>query len=221
MGPFTAPFCMPVYTDSFSQSNENPLSSGGVWDGGYAGLGNMQVVSNKISAATVNVDERMTYNGLIFPSDQFAQATVKTWNTSSGASIIGFHLLLRYAAPTAQTGYEIVIRRIGGADNISVISVIAGTPTTLGAGASITVAVNDIFKAIVIDNQISVFQNGILRYTPPTDVTTVSGRIGIGAFINVGGATGDVEIDDFSGGALRITPIKSYRPRPFAPGIAR
>lgn len=207
---------MSEYADNFSQADENPLSSGGVWSGGYTALGDLQVISNRARVATLNADEAMTYNVSSPTNDQFVQFTIATWNTGSSAilSVKGF---LRWNAPGSPTGYEIAVNRIAGADSIHVYEMTAGTETELGVGQAITVAAGDVFTGIIRGSQIFVFQNTTLRYTT-SDATITSGRIGLGGFVGTGGADSDFEISNFTGGDIRKTRL--YLPNTGAPEIS-
>lgn len=192
---------MGSYSDSFAQGDENPLSSNGVWSGGYTGFGNLQVIGHRIRSAGLNSDERMTYNAASF-ADQFAQVTIKTWNTSA-ADTIATHLLLRWTPEATATGYECVVVRSGGVDAIHVYKITAGTEVELGTGQSITIAANDVLKCTMVGSLISVFQNDILRYTT-SDPTTNSGRVGMGGFVGPTGSLADVEVGNFIGGDFGI-----------------
>lgn len=186
------------YSDSFPQANENPLSSSGAWSGGHSSYINLQVDTNRVRVASVASDARMTV-GTYSPSDpQIAQVTLKTWNTATGAAVIGFHLLTRWSAPATSNGYLCVVYRTGGSDFAAIRRTDAGVETALGTDQGVTAAVNDIWKCRVTADQISILQNDIVRHSA-TDSTYTSGRVGLGGFVDTGGATGDVELDDFVG----------------------
>ena len=207
------------YSDSFPQANENPLSSSGVWTGGYTSYSTLQVVSNRVRCSSTS-DHRITVSSFTPSSDQFAQFKIVTWNAAAASNIVA-HLLLRYTAPATATGYEVImLRLVGGAESIHMFKTTAGSATELGAGTAVTIAANDIFMFTVSGLDLKFYQNSILRYSA-SDSTFSSGRIGMGANVDPGGALGDLEIDDFIGGDLYAARNTTYRPRPFAPGIAR
>src|SRR5689334_5205062 len=103
----------PLFFDPFSQSNESPLSSGGVWSDSYAGHDPLQVVGNRVRNSVLGNDSRMTVNSVSPPANQYAQIKLATFNPIDGLAAI---LLLRWSAPTTPQGYEIAVIRSGGAD---------------------------------------------------------------------------------------------------------
>jgi len=216
---------MAEYSDTFPQADENPLSSGGVWDGGYTSRVNFQVVGNRLRTtdASGSFHAVASYNGFTPTIDQFAQITLKTCVTTA---LIFFGVMLRAATPPTDTWYWVLGNDAagGGAPTYGIYKVVAGTISTLIQVATSVWAADDVITGIIRNNvsgnpTIFAFRNGTL-VTSATDVTSpiASGRIGMDIRITTGGAVGDVELANFVGGDIRKTRL--YLPNTGAPEIS-
>ena len=197
---------MAEYTDNFSQADENPLSSGGVWDT-YAGIGNLQAVGNKVRAVTLGgADSFETYNGFTPGNDQFAQITISTWNATTNVATIIAGVFLRAAAPSTHTAYRIQaqVGALGASPIVQLSRINAGVNTDL-TSASTSFVAGDILTGMIRGSTMFAFKNSTLIASFTDGTPIASGRIGAEVYIGVGGSLTDVEIDDFVGGDIRKT----------------
>ena len=189
-------------------TTEDPLSDGGKWDGGYTNFGNMQGANGRGRVAALNSDERMTVNSISPGNDQYVQVKVANWNSGAATDLFGFIMLLRWAAPATATGIEAVILHDNSSntDFIVVYEIVDGTETLVEGGSlSISVSANDVFKAVVSGTTLTISQNDNPELQ--VQVTSTSGRIGLGGYIGPNGAIDDFELDDYEGGDYGLPPV--------------
>ena len=188
-------------SDNFSIADEDPLSSGGLWDGGYSpSAANLKIVTNRVRAGTIDTDSIATYNGIAPGPDQFSQFTLTAYDTLVNHNSGG---LVRGASPTTKTLYW------GGArvrplTNVSKIRKLISNVETDLAETSTAWAVNDVVRLEIIGTTITVFRNGT-SVLSTTDSDIASGRVGI--FMDFDVAESVIEVDDWSGGDFGLISL--------------
>jgi len=98
-----------VFSDAFPRPDSTDV--GTWWDAGYSGLGSSSIVGQRVRATALadGTNETLTVS---LPNNQYAQATLATF---TGTILLYFVLHVRFAAPTANTGYGCVAARNDGA----------------------------------------------------------------------------------------------------------
>lgn len=167
-------------TDSFTGTNNDPLSASWTTNGG-----GYDIQSNQVNSTAAAGQGLAHWNADTFGNDQYAQLVMKDF--LSGLSYIG--PAVRVAA-SAHTGYDCVSE---GA-TLVLRKVVAASYTTLNTYTG-TIAVNDLIRLEVSGTSLSCKQNGTERVTA-TDSAISSGSAGIGSYNQL--ARGD----DFEGGNL-------------------
>lgn len=219
------------YRTEFPQADENPLSDGGVWRAGIDG--SLQVVNHKIRVATVGVAGNSSISSVLWTPDQWGQFRLGTWNAGSAATNMGLQMRLRQIASGSDTWYELdlpfnvdaahavfhVWRGVAG-----VFTKLAGSDDGTGGTPLLQVApvAGDSLLGSIDGYRLQMRWNGALVVDViDTDATKIaSGNVGLAAFV-IGGAAGDVEIDQFIAGGFATPFPNNLRPRAFAPGRAR
>jgi hypothetical protein len=193
--------------DTFSQANENPLSSGGNWVSGYVNtfdcngsMSAMQVVSNTVEASGVNVCDAMQYKAVNPPADQWCQVQIAALNSN-------FHeggCVVRASVPPAQwEGYGCHYYRKPNLTTFSsiIFKAINAAPgsATIATDNSQTWAAGDILRCEAQGNEIRLFRNDVL-VTAGTDNEFASGYTAMEIYIGAGGAVTDFTLTNFSMG---------------------
>ena len=193
------------FGDVFSQADENPLSSGGVWGAAWTGTTRPQVVSNKVRVATVN-DYGYTLLSTAIGRNQIAVLSLATWNNSNVGQNIAI-LLLRSADSPTDTHYEMSIIKDPAPSTafFTIYRSVAGAYTQLNSNTNLTVAAGDVFKFTVKGDFLEFYQNSLKLWAGRDGSPLNSGKIGFGAHVGTGGALADVEIRSFMGGDLPET----------------
>ena len=187
------------YADAFSQANENPLSSGGVWTGGYTSQNSFEVVSNSARATAIGPQSLMTYNGFVPTPQQYAQFELGLWSVGAGEEVL-IGVALRMAASPTFDGYTVMLSGVGaGSRTMQTHRWTAGSPTLLATSAEITVVSGDVFSGYARGPSIFAYQNGILC-TSASDATYPTGRVGLGCDVAL--ATTAASIKNFGGGDI-------------------
>jgi len=187
-----------VFLSSFTGSDESPLSEGAVWSGGYTGAQSLKRASNVARVVTVGgLDAIMTYNGVTFSANQYAQAKVSALTTGGGFSQI--KVLVRATAAASLDGYVFGGRPDGSAGNASAISKFtAGVGVNLASDNTKFWAANDIMKLVVIGNALYGYRNGVLILSVSDSSFTGAGRAGL--LVTQDNAGGSADVDDFEAG---------------------
>ena len=186
----------PAAGDNFDRPNTSDLGTS--WDPGYndqwAVNSNLQIVGNRVRAATALWDATETYTAVALANNQWAQLTLTTFN---GARIAAPRLLLRFTAPGAKSGYEFALgRAVGFTSRIGRWN--AGAWTQLAAENATTWVAGDVFRAEATGTTLRLYRNNVLVLAT-TDTTVASGRAGITIYA---ATIADIELDDFSAGNL-------------------
>lgn len=148
-----------VAADNFTRAD------GGIGSNWVASASALQIVSNKAEATVANTRTAAYWGGgQTFDNDQYAEATVAAINgTSLGGPVVraaGAGVKNR----TAETGYILLIPKTGTSANLIVQRIIDGAnATSILTVASITPAVNDVFRISAVGTTITVFQNGVSK----------------------------------------------------------
>lgn len=210
-----------VVLDEFDRADSSEL--GAFWDAGYTGFNNAQIVGGRARATVLDANSYETRNDLTLKGSQFAEAQIATFGGSIEAN---FGLLIRAAAPATVTWYEVEADRNRG-DGITtrLAKRVAGVFTALASETATTWVAGDIIRLEVEevsgDDRLRVYRNGVLLLSA-TDPDIGSGRAGIFLFVGAGGSLADCEMERWVAGNLVPTGrIRTYRPRPFAPGLGR
>jgi hypothetical protein len=144
-----------VASDTFQRANGG---LGANWTT-ITGLTNPQIVSNQVQPSATGVNCSARYSGTAFPNDQVSEITIGTGFVSEASTFV--FLQVRVAAG-ADTCYQ---ANIGNVGQLAVYSVVAGTPTQLGATVTgLTIAAGDIWSMQAVGACITVYQNFVLRF---------------------------------------------------------
>lgn len=199
---------MPTFTvlatDNFNRSDSTDLGSN--WDAGYTGYDNCIVDQLFCTAEAANTTAMETYNAITWPDNQYVEFQLVTWMNENLA-----YAVLRAASPATATFYYIGTSEFGGATFTNEIGkVIAGSSTTLADESVSAWSTNDVVKGAVLNSDLYLYQDGVQVLTA-TDSAIASGRGGVQLLYFLGGAGGDVNIDNWSGGevtgdAVVVTP---------------
>lgn len=197
---------MATFSSSFDGADEDPLSEGGVWDGGYAASQSFKRVSNlvRVSDQTSGTNAVMTYNGATFNEDQYAQIEVDALSDGGAGGFVQAVALCRAGAPAGNTYYRFQARSFAGAGNQAtmIAKTVSGTTTVIANTSTTWTAGGDILMGIANSTNVSLLKNG--AYEIHTYDTGISGSGRIGIFATEGPEVGTVcDIDNFTGGDLR------------------
>lgn len=199
-------------TDNFNRANQSPINTN--WKN-CARLGNVspgQVLGNQYVAQAGLSSAAIFDGGVIWPSDQFSQATLRSLTVGSGYA----SLIIRGNALNANS-YAMVL---DGTNVGNVITGGIGQPTNcrifdsantpLPNGVVIIPQIGDVFLVQIIGSTISVFQNGNQLFTTqPVGTLITTGSPGVSAAPTFGVVT-DIAWDNWSGGVASVTAINSF-----------
>lgn len=200
-------------SDSFSQANENPLSSGGKWTNntGETGGGSifpLQVVSHTVEGTGTSFTFGSAYyNAVSWSANQWSSAAAGTLNSTGGTNYIfpsvrisgtnnpAFYAALFQSPATAEnSAYTILIRYNGG--GATFYEVLVGT-----FGAGFVPTSGDTLTIVIVGTLIQLFYNGNF-IAAAFDTTLSTGSAGIGVF-NEGGVA-FATISAWSGGSANL-----------------
>jgi hypothetical protein len=183
--------------DTFSQADENPLSSSGKWTTA-PGTSALKLVSHNVEAsvATTGNDNMMYRNNITWPNDQYSRVTI---NAVGGNSRFAGPVV-RQSGASLENGYVCQIN--GGGTNVFVylFKVVAGVSTRL-ALINLPVASNDVFQADAIGTSIDCRQNGTIILTA-TDSDLTSGNAAMVISLLTGDTIANTRITAWSGGSI-------------------
>ena len=186
---------MATYSTTFSGGDENPLSEGGKWDGGYSGQTNFQVITGAIRPLVAGSDGIMSLNSISPGAAQYAISTIKTLNF--GLNRVGAGC--RVAAPPDYTAYLGQATSVDSKEAMIIKDVAPSSYTEIAIVAGTTWAAGDTVKLTTNSDSIELFKNAGSLATV-TDSTITSGRIAVQNYSNT--VVSDSEIDAFEGGDL-------------------
>lgn len=184
--------------DSFGQANENPLSSGGKWRGGYAGTANFQVVANGVRSTSTTLDAVMAYVGISTPKNQYIRVAIKTLSHSGTTSFPG--ALLRLSASPSLNGYDC---RVAGPSASRIGKWVNGHFTQFTWQTNVRWAAGDAVQCEAEGTSIRMYRIRAGAKTlaaSASDATHVSGNAGLISYS--GASTADVALDDVSIGSV-------------------
>jgi hypothetical protein len=147
-------------SDNFQRPNANPI--GGNWTQFHSGNGYApaQIISDMVEGAIVGSSADSFYNGVVWPKDQWSQITVN--NCANGSSI---GLSLRVARGGALTEWRVYwtgsVGTPGTWYKTQLINGVYNTGALTTANSSV-LNVGDVITVCIIDNTLSVYQNGDL-----------------------------------------------------------
>lgn len=191
-------------SDNFNRANANPIGAPWIAVGAFP---LPQLLSNALSIAGLTAQSDIAiYGGVSWPADQSVQASVT--NLVHNAGYLG--LVLR-CDPLGTTFYYVTLDASGFSGGVggigiptpcNLIKFSGGVSTPLNPFGGVTPQLGDVFKAQIVGNTISVFQNGVLVGAPFTDTVSpiLSGSGGL--FIQTGSAivaVTDLAWDNFVG----------------------
>lgn len=191
---------MASFTDTFPQANENPLSSSGVWTGGYSTAENLQVVGNRVRPTSVSGFALMTYNGATFNANAYCIVTIATF---TGASFSIVMPMIRMGAPSSIDGYYAQAGR-GLSWTTRIILSVATVETELASENSTTWVANDLVEIHGFGSAFYARRNG-QRVLFASDATITSGGRG-GMVAMSGSAVADTEIETVTMGDEEAGP---------------
>lgn len=209
-----------LFSDPFTRADENPLSGGGQWQGGYtgSGTGDLQLVSNGVRALATATDSFAVVKGVPFASDQWVQFNASALNAADTNAI---QALLRFADTPTTTGYL----AIGSSVNIpgftsAIYRYDDTTHTQLVAENTVGWLTTDILYFEASGITLNLYKSGKLLLTT-TDATYTGGSPGLWLYAN--SVLADCVADNFSAGNLVSAqlPENTLRPAIFSPGRAR
>jgi hypothetical protein len=183
-----------TFSDNFNRADENPLSGGGVWSGGYTSLVSLLVTSNTVSISDITTDSFETVNSPSFSNDQWGQVTISTLGSGTSEVSIG----LRFSAPATWSGYLCLAAK-GEANSSRIVKITTGTGSDLATDNSATWAATDTILCETQGTALRMYRNGGLLLST-TDGTYASGRIGLDMFNDMGSA--QLKADNYSGGDI-------------------
>ncbi len=185
-------------TDSFVRANEDPLSDGGKWDV-YSGITALEIVSNVIRCTAVDgADCFQTRNDHVPTDDQYASLTLPTLNSSNDGTSNTAGVILRYATPDTNEGYQFLAREGGSAGKTWILNapdyvIIAENSTQWADG--------DTLQGRADGTSLYIFRNGVLELSG-SDATYTSGRCGAAIWLNTINSVADIEGSSFVCGDL-------------------
>jgi len=146
---------MPTFTtlasSSFTGSDENPLSEGGVWTGGTGSESGWKRVSSTAVPNATGSDTSVRYTGITFATNQFSRAQLTMAGTTQDS---GVALIVNRSNSAGANRYEYVfIINHGATNNASVYRVVNGAFTLLGSRWTQAFTDGDQF-AIGVENEV-------------------------------------------------------------------
>ena len=186
---------MAKYATTFSGGDQNPLSEGGIWDGGYSGQDSFQVISGGIRPLTAGVDGIMSLNSISPGAAQYAVSTIKTLTGTNNR--VG--TACRMAVPSDYTAYLGQATTIFNKEAMIIKDIAPTSYTEIAVIASVTWAAGNTVMLTASADLITVYKNGG-SLGGVTDSGISSGRVGVQVYTNVTEA--ETEIDAFEGGDL-------------------
>jgi hypothetical protein len=197
-----------TYTTGFDAA-ENPLSENGAWSNGQiVGIdwNDVQTTIGKAYAADVSTyynDAIAVLNTPTFNTNQYAEGTVYRAANYSPSVPHEIELLLRFqVTPHYARGYEVLW---GHAGNLAIVrwNGPLSDYTALLDNVQIGQPVDgDVLRAEIIDSVITVYKNGVLVATGPSDSTYIDGQPGVGFWATTSATPSSFGWDSYEAGNL-------------------
>jgi hypothetical protein len=213
---------VPIFTqtvvDTFSQANENPLSSGGKWTSATTAgsIVPAQLISNTVQTTNVGAGgnhAQAWYTGASFPNNQYAEITASA-DPASGFISVGVR-----GTSGVDTSYHAAIGGpLNGTTTIYIVLRQAGVQTVLVGPMVVTGAVGDVYRLAALGSTISVYQNGVLVGSiVDTTLTTGIPSLFVQAVTTAASAT----ITKFAAGSVTqsVYSQPDCRVAPFGPNL--
>ena len=188
-----------LFTDPFPQANESPLSSGGVWAGGYTGDVSFQVVNHQVQCISSSVETTMTRNNTR-PNNQW----MKIQYAALGTGYTELDMLVRFAAPPTVSGYMGGIWRDGAGVHAQIVKVTNGTQVRIGGPVNVTLVGNDPFWFEASGTTLTLYQDVTQLIQVTGEATFGSGLAGLLAYTQ--DAVANTAIFNFASGDF-VTPV--------------
>lgn len=170
------------------------------WQGGYvfgASYPSWSIVSGAARATAAGSVYLNTYSGVSLPNDSWVEFTLKTL---TGSGVYSPRLLMAFAAPPTQSGYEFKIVRGSATEKSRIAKYVNGAFTQLSTENSTTWATGDVVRAERHGTELTLYRNGsIISALTVSDSTFSSGGLGgMMIFIDPGGTVANAEVEAFS-----------------------
>jgi hypothetical protein len=183
--------------DAFTRANNTDL--GTEWDSGYTSTTNARIFSNAVRSVTINTESIEQYNAFTPTADQWASVTLTS--VAAPNCLVGV-ILRAQPMPSPVTFYFIAAGGFTSANYTVVKKRINFTDTQLLSQNTPWVA-GDTLRAEISGSVITVWRNGVLTWTCPSDTgITSAGKVGLYLWVATGGALTDAQLDDFNAGNL-------------------
>lgn len=188
---------MSNYFDDFNRADN--LDLGTNWTVIAVGEGNAQIVGGRVRDFLADgIDSREVHSGVLL-DNQFTQITLAS---TSGTTPRGITAVLRANTGGVFTCYGMQAQ-FNAVDLLTsrLFKVVSGVATVLASESATTWVAGDLLKGIAIDASL-VLQRNNSNLLTATDSAILTGNAGIFIFVDPGGTTGDIELDDFQSGDI-------------------
>ena len=193
-----------LFTDPFAQANESPLSSGGVWAGGYVESGtndnSFQLVNHQVQAIAPNVGSTMTRANTL-PNNHW----MKIQYAALGVGYTELDMLVRFAAPPTVSGYMGGIWRDGAGVHAQIVKVTNGTQVRIGGPVNVTLVGNDPFWFEAFGTTLTLYQDVTQLIQMTGEATFGSGFAGLLAYTQH--AVANTAVFNFASGDFVTTTL--------------
>ena len=180
-------------SDSFDR--EDNVDLGALWDAGYLGQSNAQIVGNRVRAGVAGNDSIESYNAVTLPNDHWARFTI---STIQGAGVCSPRVSLRMSAPPTQSMYEFLALRNVSGQRSRIHKFVEGVFTNIANENVTTWASGDVLEGEVIGTTLTLYRNqSTTALLTVVDASLTSGRAGFNLYSVT---IADTEIDDWSAG---------------------
>lgn len=209
---------VPLSTDNFNRADNADL--GPTWDVRPSETA-FKVISNHATASDHALDCGETFNGINWPTDQYAQAEITTGSAGGPTLGQGPGVSLR-SSTVVRTYYRCVIANTASGDKIELAKFIAGSNTQLATRA-VTYSAGAVLKLSVTGSVLTITYNGSVAGSTVSDSAIGSGRAGLAFSSGVVFTDGVEFVDNWEGGNIEQPSfrVRSLPPRVFAPRLAR
>lgn len=187
---------MPTYTqlavDTFNRANENPINPSN-WTT-RATFHDLQVLSNLCKSSANNSDAGAFYTGVVFPNDQYVEATVSQLTNNGTLNVMG------RSNNDATVGYTVgvaVVTAIGNPD--CVIELSRNSDSAVLGSFTGVVNINDTVRLEMLGQSLAVKLNGVVIMTT-SDSNNYSGAPGLA--LSVTDLNTDASCSHFAAGLI-------------------
>jgi hypothetical protein len=197
-------------TDDFTRANSSDLGTS--WDTVPSELA-WQLVSNQAKSPSIDNDGAESYNGVVWPDNQWSQGTAAVsatvWSAGDGVG-----LALRCSV-SVKSYYRLVVNT-NGSNNVEYGKKVNGTHSTLVTRTAAFANGNTLYFEVQGTSLLAKI-GGVAVGTPVTDSALSTGRVGLAYSGETNAGTNSGTIDDWSGGDF-LFPAgvpQSASPMPF------